>query len=148
MIGHVANDIIELCNQIVTRTQIQHGEIQERNALILAILEEAGTNNVAKLFSRLKELKTKDVLLRQMEERQTTLTQSTAKLRSQLEKAEAALEEAHRTTREGQEKATASGRALTEVRSALNFLADTVNKALLYTENLERDEKLNRAQII
>ena len=42
----------------------------------------------------------------------------------------------------------AFGRALTEVRSALNFPADTVNRALLYTKNLERDEKLNRAQII
>ena len=83
-----------------------------------------------------------------MEERHVTLIQNNAKLWSQLEKAEAALEEAHRTTREAQEKAAASGQALTEVRSALNFPVDTVNRALLYIENLERDENLNRAQII
>ena len=83
-----------------------------------------------------------------MEERQTTLTQTNAKLRSQLEKAETALEEAHRTTREAQERAKASRRALTEVCTALGFPVDIVNRAFLYTENLERDEKLNRAQII
>ena len=65
--------------------------------------------------------KTKDILLRQMEERQATLTQTNVKLWSQLEKAEAALEEAHRTTEEAQEKAMASGRALTEFAPLLTF---------------------------
>ena len=42
----------------------------------------------------------------------------------------------------------ASARALADVRDALNFPVDTVNRSLLFTNFLEKDGKINRSQII
>ena len=39
-------------------------------------------------------------------------------------------------------------RALADVRDALNFPVDIVNRSLLFTNFLEKDGKINRAQII
>ena len=55
-------------------------------------MEEVGANDFTDLFPRLKELKTKEILLRQQEEQQAILTQTNTKLRDRLEKAETALE--------------------------------------------------------
>ena len=37
---------------------------------------------------------------------------------------------------------------MTDVREALNFPVDTVNRSLLFTNFLEKDGKINRQQII
>lgn len=67
--GHISNDILELCDHIVRRTKIQHVAILERNDFISAILAESGTTNIEELFSRLRAMRDKDILLWQMEKR-------------------------------------------------------------------------------
>ena len=47
-----------------------------------------------------------------------------------------------------EQKADASARALTEVRTALSFPVDVVNRSLLFTNFLEKEGKINRPQII
>lgn len=46
------------------------------------------------------------------------------------------------------ERANHSGWALAEVKNALNFPVDCVNRSLLFSARLERDEKLYKRQII
>jgi hypothetical protein len=148
MSGHLAVDIVELADHIIRRTKIQYAQLLERDSLIAAIMGEAKATGVEDLFNRFKDMKKKDVLLQQMENRQAQLNQTNANLREQVERLEGALREAGLQMAQAQEKANASGLALAEVQTALSFPADTVNRALLFTENLERDEKLNRGQII
>ena len=45
-------------------------------------------------------------------------------------------------------RAEESAQALTEVREALNFPVDTVNRSLLFTNFLEKEGKIHRPQII
>jgi predicted nucleic acid-binding Zn-ribbon protein len=78
-----------------------------------------------------------------MEERYDALVKTNTSLRGQVEKTELALEAMHQAVEEAHEKAKASGLALTEVQTTLCFRVDTVNRALLFTENLEHGEKLN-----
>ena len=68
MTSRIIDDILKLCNHIVWRSKVQHWEIRERTARIMAIMEEVEANNFANLFPRLKELKTKKILLQQQEE--------------------------------------------------------------------------------
>ena len=82
------------------------------------------------------------------EEQQKTMAQAMTQLREQVRHTEAALLEARRQKEEAEEKANASARALEQVRTALTFPVDTVNRSLLYTEELEKGERLNRSQII
>ena len=130
------------------RANILHAQLHERNALISAVMSASGATGIEDLFSRLDGIKTRDILLRQMEDRQAILNRTNSDLRDRLQKTEDALRTAHRSEEEAQAKANTSGRAMVEVCEALSFPVDTVNRALLFTENLERDEKLNRGQII
>ena len=146
--GHLAVDIVQLAEHIARRAKMMQCRLTERAVLVEALMGEAGANTVDELFDRIAEAKKKDVLLRQMEERQTLLNQTNAHLQDRIGKLEANLREAFLQMTEAQEKANASGKAMEEVRTALSFPVDTVNRALLFTETLERDEKLNRGQII
>ena len=69
------------------------------------------------------------------------LNATAMKMREQLELARAKQPVVERKT-------NASAQALTEVRAALNFLVDTVNRSLLFTAFLEKEGKINRSQII
>lgn len=56
--------------------------------------------------------------------------------------------EARQAHKAVEERANASVGALAEVRTVLNFPFDTVNRCLLFTTQLEKEDKLNRGHII
>ena len=111
-------------------------------------MAESGTTNVEDLSAQLRRIRNQDILYRQMEERQEALVEQNVGLRIQLEKIELALEAVGRAVEEAHEWALAFALALSKVRTALSFPVDMVNRALLFTEDLEWDEKLNCGQII
>lgn len=66
----------------------------------------------------------------------------------QLHEREKALVEARQAQKAGKERANASARALAKVVTALNFLVDSINQTLLFRGRLEKEDKVNRGQII
>lgn len=69
-----------------------------------------------------------------MEGQHASLTQAQEYLRQRLERTDSALADAQNAQKEVEEKASASARALAEVRRALNFTVDTVNPSSFFTE--------------
>ena len=146
--GDPALDIKEMCYHILMKARILDEAVKDRTGLIMEVMKDVGVNDLADLFPRIKELKQKEIRLQLQEEQQANFAKSNTHLRKQLEKAEAELGAAQTARTEAEAKADASARLLVEVRAALSFPVDTVNRSLLYTESLEKQEKLTRGQII
>lgn len=75
------------------------------------------------------------------EEENKSLHQACDRLRSDVQKVECELQEA-------KDRAVISREALMEIKEALSLLIDVVNKAKLFNEQMEKQEKLNRGHII
>lgn len=146
--GVPAEDIMEMLKQIATRTQFLHQGISDRGQVILGVVQRLGVPALDDIIPRIQDLQRKEVQLTVLEDQQKVMTQAMTQLREQVRNTEGALLEARRQKEEAEERANASAKALGEVRNALEFPADTVNRSLLYTEELEKGERLNRGQII
>ena len=108
---------------------------------LLDIHKELGLDDATATINRIRELRQNEVNLQVLREQQNTINATIRRMREQTDLA-------RRECAAAELRVEDSARALADVRDALNFPVDTVNRSLLFTNFLEKDGKINRAQII
>ena len=146
--GRPGEDILELLTHVGWRTAVRNQEIADLTHFLAEVMKELGVERSGDVLGRLKELRSAESRVKIAEEQQASLIHTAENLRKQVERAELDVSLARMEMEEAKRQADTSARALVEVRTALAFPVDTVNRSLLYTEQLEKEEKLNRSQII
>jgi uncharacterized coiled-coil protein SlyX len=112
-----------------------------RDGMLKTISDLVGCPIRGKLVDAVEKALTKSDRIRELEENEKGLNKEVNKLRVQLR----ILEEQFR---EASGRATASARAISNVREALALPADVVNKARLFEARLGREKQLSRNKII
>ena len=139
--GNVAEDILDLLRHAAARSAYQTQEYGKMIHYLLDIHKELGQDDATATISRIRELRQNEVNLQVLREQQTTLNATVRRMKEQTDLA-------RRECAAAELRAEDSARALADVRDALNFPVDIVNRGLLFTNFLEKDGKINRAQII
>ena len=153
--GRILDDIEIFCNHVQWRARLLEDETREKTAALLAVMEEVGLEEPIELLARLKELRAEGERCRVMEAKlQIAQTKSAAVAKSntnlwdRIEKMEEELRVAWNDSESAKEKARSSGRALAEVKAAVDFPVDTANRARLYDRSLEGMDTKNLSKII
>jgi len=146
--GSLTEDFIQLTEHLGWRAALIHQRLGDFTSVMKEIGHELGTDDPEVMVARLRELRNQETRLQILEQQQATMAKTCASLRTQAQAAEKELGEALRLKTEAEERANASARALAEVKAALDFPVDTVNRSLLFTARLEKEGNLNRGQII
>lgn len=111
------------------------------DGMLLTISIMVGCTKASDMMDRIELLLKDSAKVASKEEDNQALCREYARLWTDVWMAERELQEA-------KDRTVASGRALVEVKDALTLPIDVVNRARLFDERLEREDKLNQRHII
>ena len=129
------------CARIIVAAREVHHHISIRENMLERISDLVGCATRSRLVECVEAALTNSNRIRELEETERRLTKEKATL---LEQSRVQDERVRQATA----SATASARAIVEVREALAIPADVVNKARLFEDRLSKEEHLSRNKII
>ena len=146
--GQPGADIIEMMQHVLWRAMYMNQSIADRSIILREVVDELNVDTFEEIGPRIRDLKRMQVRLEITKGQHAMITQVAARLRKELDAEVAAHAEERKARELAEQRANESARALVEVRDALNFPVDTVNRSILFTAGLEKEDRMTRGQMI